>query len=402
MRFFFAATLLTLAGAFASKVVDLDDKNFDQIVGQDKPALVEFYAPWCGHCKNLAPTYEQLADAFPTDKVIIAKTDADGVGRSLGSRFGVTGFPTLKWFPAGSLEPQDYQGGRDLDSLAQFVTKNSGARSSIKPPPPPAAVQLDASNFDDIALDEEKNVLVAFTAPWCGHCKNMKPAYESVANAFKGESNCVVAQMNADDAQNKPVATKYDVRSFPTIKFFPKGSDKTPIPYNSGRTEEQFIEFLNEHCGTHRGVGGLLSDTAGRVLTLDFFAQQFFSAVPTERPELLKKAQAYIGTLGTQTDAKVNTSADYYVKAMERILSKGEAWLVKEQARIAGLLASPSLAPTKLDELKIKANILSAFAAKKAEDATEAAKDKAGQVAEGVEAFAAMMEEKAGKVLGEL
>jgi protein disulfide-isomerase A6 len=69
---------------------------------------------------------------------------------------------------------------------------------------------------------------------------------------------------------------------------------------------------------------------------------------------------------------------------------------------IAGLLASPSLAPTKLDELKIKANILSAFAAKKAEDATEAAKDKAGQVAEGVEAFAAMMEEKAGKVLGEL
>jgi protein disulfide-isomerase A6 len=77
----------------------------------------------------------------------------------------------------------------------------------------------------------------------------------------------------------------------------------------------------------------LLSDTAGRVLTLDFFAQQFFSAVPTERPELLKKAQAYIGTLGAQTDAKVNTSADYYVKAMERILSKGEAWLVKEQAR---------------------------------------------------------------------
>lgn len=70
----------------------------------------------------------------------------------------------------------------------------------------------------------------------------MKPAYEKVAAAFKGESNCVVAQMNADAPDNKPVASKYDVRSFPTIKFFPKGSDKTPIQYNSGRTEEQFIE----------------------------------------------------------------------------------------------------------------------------------------------------------------
>lgn len=43
---------------------------------------------------TVAPVYEQLADAFPTDKVIIAKTDADGVGRDLGSRFGVKGYPS--------------------------------------------------------------------------------------------------------------------------------------------------------------------------------------------------------------------------------------------------------------------------------------------------------------------
>jgi protein disulfide-isomerase A6 len=74
----------------------------------------------------------------------------------------------------------------------------------------------------------------------------MKPAYEKVARAFLSESNCVVAQMNADDADNKPVASKYDVRSFPTIKFFPKGSDKTPIQYNLGRTEEQFVEVSHQ------------------------------------------------------------------------------------------------------------------------------------------------------------
>lgn len=82
--------------------------------------------------------------------------------------------------------------------------------------------------------------------------------------------------------------------------------------------------------------------------------------------------------------------------------------------RLAGLLGSPSLAPTKLDELKVKINILGSFAAKKAgqaveaagdlaEDAKEAVKDTYDQAVEGVEAFAAMMDEKTGgKLSGEL
>jgi protein disulfide-isomerase A6 len=75
---------------------------------------------------------------------------------------------------------------------------------------------------------------------WTDTSQNMKPAYEKVAKAFSAESDCVVAMMNADEAENKPIASQYGVTSFPTIKFFPKGSNE-PIKYESGRSEEQFI-----------------------------------------------------------------------------------------------------------------------------------------------------------------
>lgn len=61
----------------------------------------------CGHCKRLAPAYEEVGEAFDgVDSVIIAKVDADA-DRTLGGRFGVRGFPTLKFFPKGSTTPEE-------------------------------------------------------------------------------------------------------------------------------------------------------------------------------------------------------------------------------------------------------------------------------------------------------
>ncbi|KAL4062929.1 thioredoxin-like protein [Scleroderma yunnanense] len=360
MRFsvsLFVASLLV--SVTASNVLELVPDNFDDVIGKGKPGLVEFFAPWCGHCKNLAPTYEQLADAFShvKDRVIIAKVDADGAGRPLGQKYDVTGFPTLKWFD-GKGNSEAYEGGRDLDALVSFVSQKAGVKSNIKPPPPPSVLSLDVHTFNDVALDRTKDVLVTFTAPWCGHCKSLKPIYEKVASYFKPESNCVVANIDADAALNKDLAREYGVASYPTIKFFPRDGKEVET-YDGARTEEGFVDFLNAKCGTFRAVGGGLNDQAGRHDGLDGFAQRFLAATGEVRDAIYKEA------LGLSEN--VSSASMYYIRVMEKVVKGGDAYIEKESKRLASILNKGTLARSKLDEIKIKANILTAFVAEEVE-----------------------------------
>ena len=151
--------------------------------------------------------------------------------------------------------------------------------------------------------------------------------------------------------------------------------------------------------------------TAGKILALDKLASQFFSAASSsDRSSILEKAQAYIAKLTGSAEASAkdvvkrgNVEGDYYVKAMQRVVEKGEDWLSKETTRfvppslplarirsvidpvarayrrltrrIGKLLQSPSLAPEKLDELQRKNNILSAFVHRKFDEAADVLSD---------------------------
>jgi len=354
-----AAIALLPALAAASNVIDLTPKNFDSVVLKSgKPALVEFFAPWCGHCKNLAPVYEELADAYQyaSDKVVIAKVDADN-HKDLGKKFGVSGFPTIKWFDGKSDKPSDYDGGRDLESFTKFIQEKSGVRPKVKAKLPSNIVMLDNESFKK-KVGKDQNVLVAFTAPWCGHCKNLAPIWEQLANDFVNEPNVIIAKVDAEAENSKALASEQGVTSYPTIKWFKSGSTE-PLPYDGPRTAGDFVQFINTNAGTHRTPGGGLDITGGTIEALDTIVAKFNGAWETGADEIKKAAEGI-----------KDKYAQYYVKAFEKS-SKNEGYAAKEFKRLQGLIAKGNLAPEKLDDLASRSNILRKFLGKEEEEKSE-------------------------------
>ena len=257
--------------------------------------LVEFYAPWCGHCKNLAPEWKKAAKALK-GIVTVAAVDADAA-KSLGGRFEVKGFPTIKLFGENKNAPEDYTGARDAAGIVSFATgkaaalakarlggkagggggkpsggkpsggKPSGGSGGAKPKSggkASASVTLTPDNFDAEVLSGETPWMVEFYAPWCGHCKNLAPEWASAAEQTAGEN----VRFGAVDADaHRELGARFGVKGFPTIKTFAQGAkkDSEARDYNGPREAGGLVEAalkLAEAAGPSKAAVTQLTSAA--------------------------------------------------------------------------------------------------------------------------------------------
>ncbi|RTG82244.1 protein disulfide-isomerase A1 [Schistosoma bovis] len=210
----------------ASEVTEEDDvlvlnkKNFDDVIKNNKFVLVEFYAPWCGHCKALAPEYSAAAKKLK-DKgslVKLAKVDAT-VEEELAFKHGVKGYPTLKFFR--NEQPIDFGGERDSDAIVNWCLRKS------KPP-----VEYIES------LDSCKQFIDKATIAILGFIKDTDSLdladFEKVADELDDADFAI--------ANSSDILTEYGITQTPKIVLF-KNFDDNRVEY-TGETLENLKHFV--------------------------------------------------------------------------------------------------------------------------------------------------------------
>ena len=244
------------AGGFytnVKEVVDLTSSTFaKKVKASEEHWMVEFYAPWCGHCKNLKPAWISAAKKTKGEVNFGAVNCDDASNKAVCSEYGIKGFPTIKYFGPKGKAPIPYSGPRDAKALAEYATRRAKGKSEPKATPktPPSSgggfytnvkevVDLTSSTFAEKVKASEEHWFVEFYAPWCGHCKNLKPAWISAAKELKGEVN--FGAVNCDDASNRDLCSEYGVQGFPTLKYLEP--NKEAAKYSGMRDAKTIIDF---------------------------------------------------------------------------------------------------------------------------------------------------------------
>uniref|UniRef100_A0A7S1TJ22 protein disulfide-isomerase n=1 Tax=Erythrolobus australicus TaxID=1077150 RepID=A0A7S1TJ22_9RHOD len=338
----------------AAYIHNADEAALLAAAEEGKGMLLEFYAPWCGHCKNLAPEYEALGALYAkADSVLIASIDATEQ-KALANKFAISGYPSIKWIAANKgLNPDaatDVRVDRNAEALSAYVNQATGLTKKISKET--AVVTLTEDNFDrEVLADDDTSVLVEFYAPWCGHCKALAPKYDALSMLFAGEKKIKIAALDADGA--KRLSTKYGVTGYPTIKLFKAGQKDAPIKYEQPREVKNFIEFLNEELGTDLTPTGDVTEGAG---VLDGLTSLFAEVARSG-----SSAEKAAATIKEKIEGAENSDyASYYSKVLSNLESKGADYIHKEALRLEKMLKG-ALKPQQKRSVQRRINVLTSI-----------------------------------------
>jgi protein disulfide-isomerase A1 len=223
-----AAALFGLAlGAFAEIAKDngvlvLTDSNFEEALSlYPNGLLVEMYAPWCGHCKQLAPEYEKAAKELEPQGLFIAKLDATE-HKEAASLYQIQGFPTIKYIVNG--RDIDYNGGRTAEDIVKYVVKKSG----------PAVITLDSvKSLTDFTASSNIVVVGFFT--------NADSAVTKTFNDVASAMDDFLFGMVADEK----LAETSEVRPNTIVIYKNFDERKSELPVTEATTADEISTFVH-------------------------------------------------------------------------------------------------------------------------------------------------------------
>lgn len=231
--------------------------NYKDIVeDKSKDVLIDYYAPWCSFCKQLAPIYDELGELYKGSNVVIAKMDVTLNELPPSVPFRIESYPTIKFRQAGTKEYIDFKGDRSKAEFIKFIQANAVNKVEIdeshtmkseavpETQEGPVTVVV-AKTYKQIVGDKSKDVLIEHYTPWCGFCKTLAPIYDEVGELYKG-SDIVIAKIDMTE-NDLPSSLPFTVDGYPTIKFRKAGSSEY-MDYDGERTKEAFVEFLSKNA----------------------------------------------------------------------------------------------------------------------------------------------------------
>jgi len=200
--------------------------------------------------------HEQAVGASKTEsrlKWVHAVDDEFGI--SLGKNVGITkaDYPAFVLWEFGDTEDDDkvyklateisggtFQGVR----IKEFIAKWQADALSAETDP---VMSVSSDTFEELVINNERNVLVEFYAPWCGHCKALAPEYKQVALHYETDDSVAIAKMDATKHKHQSA----DIKSYPTIKLYAKGRKHQPIDlgFKANRNKNSLVDFVEAHRG---------------------------------------------------------------------------------------------------------------------------------------------------------
>ncbi|OVA10144.1 Thioredoxin [Macleaya cordata] len=204
---------------------------------------------------KVLPAFQEAAKLFKGKLIFVyVEMDNEDVGKPVSDYFGISGDGPQVLAYTGNDDARKFvlDGEVTLDSVKAFGEDflEDKLKPFYKSDPIPETNDGDVkivvgNNFDEIVLDESKDVLLEIYAPWCGHCQSLEPTYNKLAKHLRGIDSLVIAKM--DGTTNEHPRAKSD--GFPTLLFFPAGNKSfDPITVDTDRTVVAFYKFIKKHA----------------------------------------------------------------------------------------------------------------------------------------------------------